>query len=55
MSRICCTTITGANITTKKGGCPKGSTKAAAEKINAFLKESVTAATIQYNKALEEA
>ncbi len=39
----------------KKGGCPKGSTKAAAEKINALVKESVTKAAILYNKAFEEA
>jgi hypothetical protein len=43
------------NITAKKGGRPKGSTKAAAEKINALLKESVTKAAILYNKAFEEA
>ncbi len=44
-----------ANIATKKGGHPKGSTKATAEKINAIVKESVTTAAILYNKVFEEA
>jgi hypothetical protein len=44
-----------ANIHRKKGGRPKGSTKAAAEKINAVVKESVTTATIRYNEALQKA
>jgi ribonuclease HII len=44
-----------ANIHPKKGGRPKGSTKAAAEKINAVVKESVTTATIRYNEALQKA
>jgi hypothetical protein len=35
-----------ANIHPKKGGHPKGSTKAAAEKINAVVKELVTTAAI---------
>jgi hypothetical protein len=43
------------NTSTKKGGRPKGSTKAASEKISAIVKESVTMAAIQYNKALKEA
>jgi hypothetical protein len=36
------------NTSTRKGGRPKGSTKAAAEKINAIVKELVTMAAIQY-------
>ncbi len=44
-----------ANIHPKKGSCPKGSTKATAEKINAVVKESVTTAAIRYNEALKKA
>ncbi len=43
------------NVTAKKGGRPKGSTKAAAEKMNALVKESITTAAILYNNAFEEA
>ena len=42
-------------ITTKKGGHPKGVTKAAAEKKDAILKESLTKAAILYEEACKEA
>jgi uncharacterized FlaG/YvyC family protein len=43
-----------ANINPKKGSPPKGSTKAAAEKINAIVKESDTTAAIQYHYTLDK-
>ncbi len=42
-------------ITTIKGGHPKGVTKAAAEKKNALMKESITKAAILYEKACKDA